>query len=234
MGLFLFLFFFLSFFLFFFGILFSYLSLLTNHNNRCDKKCFASALDCIPKGGGGGDTAIIPVDIVVQTGFTVDVLVLDQTGLSVGEVKVPPGAFPEGTVLTVGSFIGETPEEQEDKKCGGTEAGTKRVSGIFDIKAYEPNGKRAQPKKDIDISMVVQLPVSLSFSLSFFCYVCPPFFFLLPSNVLFFNQQSIKPEDLCFAFNQGNEGDEWGCQDSSNFRFKKLKNNTYEITNKVK
>jgi hypothetical protein len=118
-------------------------------------------LDCIPKGGGGGgDTVIVPVDIVVQTGFTVDVLVLDQTGLSVGEVKVPPGAFPEGTVLTVGSFIGETPEEQEDKKCGGTEAGTKRVSGIFDIKAYEPNGKRAQPKKDVSISMLVQLPVS--------------------------------------------------------------------------
>jgi len=95
---------------------------------------------------------------------------VSEDGVYLGEVLVPAGAFPPGTVLHISPFEGPSPEKQnsESGDCGEEKKKQQLTSAVFDVQAIYPKGSRRSFKKPIQISQIVSLKVLLLYSLFFY------------------------------------------------------------------
>jgi len=124
---------------------------------------------------------VVEVDVVISNPRKPqEIPVISTNGRFSGSVSIPADSFKRGTVVRVSTWNGTLPEEDGTEEgslscsfpvflvlltlfqdeCGEKEE-KKRVSGLYDVTAYHPEGRQqAKPKGAITIGLLARLPVS--------------------------------------------------------------------------
>jgi len=103
------------------------------------------------------------VDVLVKSKKETKVPIVSTSGVYLGDVNIPAGTFPTGTVVRVSPFSGGSPvAEDNGDDCDSNNKKSKQqlVSGIFDVSVFYPKGKQYF-RKPVEISQVVVVPVSV-------------------------------------------------------------------------